>query len=424
MKGFSLRMIPVSAVLLLGSTVSAAATWSAPATVTSGGSQVLAPSVAANAAGRTASGWVSNGQLLVSIRDGVANWPAATALPSASVLANTLAVAPDGDVVAVWLEGTSVNAVLKTAAYTGGGWTPVSTLSAGAARNLDLAMDAAGNVTAAWMESSAATNTCAIRAASGTAASGFAAPALLSTDCRNVLDLTVNSRGDAIVAWSNRLVIYGGSPVIVSQRSGAAGAWSLPVIVAGATYRSNSAHVALADNGRAIAVWSDAYGPQFARRTANGTWGVPAAVDPSGSASYTGLTDVVMDATGNATAVFGIFDMTFTAKQLVARRLGSGAVAWARKTPLTSVTSVVEQVRMAANSNGSIVVGWFDSNVKANGVLYGAGVSTYENGVWSRRALAAGNPSFAAGIANGNTTAIWTSGNGATTLQSVTANVP
>jgi len=390
-----------------------AATWAPALPLADTIQPVSQPVVARGVGGREAASWVEGDHLAVSVRDGAANWPAATHFPArqAGALLTPVEVLVDGhgDVTVGWLEGPANDRRLLTRALRAGIWQDVRTLSSAATAAAALAMDGAGNVTAAWLQAGTAAGSCDIRAADAPAGQAFAGATVLSHDCRNEIDLAVNARGDALVAWSNRLVIRGGSPVIAAQRA-AGGSWSLPVIVAAPTYRSHSARVALADNGKAVAVWADAYGPQFARRNAAGRWTAAAPVDPAGRWPYTGQNDVVIDAQGNATAILGAWDASYVAQGLVASRLGAAATQWSAMQRITAAGATIEAFSVQATPAGNLVVGWMDSTLNANGMARGVGVSVREAGTWSRKLLARGQRDIAVTAGGGEAVAIWNGG--------------
>ena len=143
--------------------------------------------------------------------------------------------------------------------------------------------------------------TCALKARTGSAASGFGAAQTISnaTTCYGLAKLDVNSGGEAVAIEGATGILTGA--VIAISRS-LTGTWGTPVTVAPSAYRQNNPNVGLGNEGTAVVVWRTRSGVSYAVRS-GGTWSaaapLPVLVGQAG-----GSTGVAVDGAGNAVAIF------------------------------------------------------------------------------------------------------------------------
>ena len=216
-------------------------------------------------------------------------------------------VANDGAARAVvaWesLAGRGVEATVRDRASAG--WGPPVAISAPAARDVDVAMDPAGDAIAVWQRQpvgGAERIEVAARPPGGAWSSPTAISAQGTRARQPVVDM--DGRGGAVVAW--RRDSGGVNAVIEVAERGVDGRWSRPRALSDPDRRARRPRLAVAPDGAAVVVWEErvdgvaAVGA--ATRTPGGRWS-PAAVI-SGAVVKSHEPDVAIGASGNATAIW------------------------------------------------------------------------------------------------------------------------
>ena len=222
-----------------------------------------------------------------------------------------------GNAIAIWARAgpSAGNPVLVASfrpAATGVWGAPVDL--AGPAREvgeLSVAFDSAGNATAVWVATRADTIDEVVESAYRPFGGAWQPAVAVGAPSRDIPSLSLGSThpGDALVVWSDP---YAG--VFSSVRAAASGTWSLPVRLTEASSRVNGyrSDLAIDQTGNAVAVWSigSSSGPSIQaaiRPAASGTWAPP--VDLAGPSDSYGIpTSVALDAAGNGLAVWGSSD--------------------------------------------------------------------------------------------------------------------
>ncbi len=310
-----LRSVWKIAILLAGSVLAcsgfaAAQTWSAPQFIANG----FGIAVATNGNGTSAVLFTPlSGGLQAAVKTGT-SWGSPVTLSSlGSFGAGTgnIAVAPNGDVLAVWsfrTTNTYIPNEAQAAFFSAGHWGNPITISTNVYGNVNsfglpgIGFDSHSQATLIWEEiTSPTTVTCALRAETGSAATGFGSARTISnaTTCYGLAKLAVNSGGQA-VAVEGATGILTGAVVAISRDL--TGAWSAPVTVAASAYRQNNPNVGLGNDGTAVVVWRTRSGVSYAVRSGS-SWsaaaGLPVLVGQAG-----GSTGVAVDGSGNAVAIF------------------------------------------------------------------------------------------------------------------------
>lgn len=254
-------------------------------------------------------------------------------------------------------------------------------------RSVPVAVDATGNVTAAWNVWDGVRNV--VQTATLAKGGQWSAPAQLSgagTDAL-YLSLAVNARGDAAVAYtlSPYSSYVSGTWAEYVFRSGPNGGWTAPVKVSETISSSvgyvTNPQVALDANGRATVAYMG-YGLEATRQLVGGTWAAPTTVIGT---SITGASfstpDLAVDSAGNAIVTAAVFDPTIGVDRSsvwVARGTPSGA--WSNAVRLTDPTIPVDAyaARAAISADGALaLVGWIDHY---HGVVQ---ISRLVNGSWA-----------------------------------------
>jgi hypothetical protein len=176
-----------------------------------------------------------------------------------------LAVARSGEAFAAWCSGcggSNYGGVVRVASRApGGSWTPPQDLSPSTrtARGPRIAVDPAGDVTAAWYFKSSARVQAAYRPAGGS----WGSPLPLSEEGAEVKDppaIAVDAGGDAIVAWEAVVKDVGITPVAQAAVRPRGSGWNPPATLSppgGGEARTPVAAIDSAGNG--LVVWRAAY---------------------------------------------------------------------------------------------------------------------------------------------------------------------
>jgi len=355
-----LRVVVLLAVIAvsIGAHVAEAQTWSSPQFVANGSGI----SISTNGSGTSAVMFMpSSGGLQASVQVAGA-WSAPATLSSLGPYGNgtgRIAVAPNGDVLAVWSFSTT-NTYLpnETQAkfFTAGHWSNAITLSTSVYGNAysvglpSIGFDGHSQATVIWEQiTNPTTVTCALQAAVGNAANGFASPQIISnaTTCYGWTRLAVNSGGQAVAVEGAAGILS--EPVVGISRD-LTGTWSAPVTVAAYAYRQNQPNVGLGDDGTAVVVWRTRSGVSYAVRS-NGSWspaaGLPVLVGQAG-----GGTSVGVDGSGNAMAIF----QQVTIRPGISASYSPVGGSWQPKVQLNSGVQIVATRAGTFVDGGSTVV--------------------------------------------------------------------
>ena len=280
-----------------------AQTWSAPQFVTNGSEAVA---LATNGQGASAIlYWLNGPGLLATVgQNGV--WSAPVTLSTATSVGN-VAVAPNGDVLAVWsfhTNNTTTPIETQAAFYSGGHWGNTITVttngsatgSSSLAHLVGLGFDGNSNATLVW-EQLTGGGSCALVAVTGNSSSGFGAQQTLGNTCLGWVQLAVTSNGQALAVQGGATLEV--APVIATSRA-SNGVWSKSIDVANPYYGRQRPWVGLGNNGTAVVVWRARTFAEYAVRE-NGVWTSPAELPQGTGSSYP---EVAVDGSGNAVAAY------------------------------------------------------------------------------------------------------------------------
>jgi hypothetical protein len=286
-----------------------AQTWSTPQFVANG----LGIAVSTNGSTSAVLFMPSSGGLQASVKTG-SSWSTPVTLTSLGSFGGgtgNIMVAPNGDALAVWsfrTTNTYIPNEAQAAFYTAGHWGSPITISTNVYGNVNsfglpgIGFDSHSQATLIWEEiTNPTTVTCALKAETGNATSGFGSSQTISnaTTCYGLAKLAVNSGGEA-VAVEGATGILTGAVVAISRNL--TGTWGTPVTVAASAYRQNNPNIGLGNDGTAVTVWRTRTGVSYAVRSA-GTWSAAAAL-PVLAGQAGGVTGVAVDGSGNAVAIF------------------------------------------------------------------------------------------------------------------------
>jgi hypothetical protein len=308
-KNWMLIALLVAACVGTCSVVAGAQTWSTPQFVANG----FGIAVATNGSTSAVLFIPPSGGLQASVKTGSA-WTTPVTLSSLGPFGSgtgNIAVVPNGDVLAVWsfrTTNTYIPNEAQAAFFTAGHWGNPITISTNVYGNVNsfglpgIGYDSHSQATLIDEEiTNPTTVTCALKARTGSAASGFGSAQTISnaTTCYGLAKLAVNSGGEAVAIEGATGILTGA--VIAISRS-LTGAWGTPVTVAASAYRQNNPNVGLGNESTAVVVWRTRSGVSYAVRS-GGTWSAAAPL-PVLAGQAGGSTGVAVDGAGNAVAIF------------------------------------------------------------------------------------------------------------------------
>lgn len=244
-----------------------------------------------------------NGDLVASRYSSVSGWATATLIQPGLLDTNSeldVALAPSGKAVAVWPNPNDIFASIFTA-----GWsTPAAIESlSGNARSPQVVLGADGNGFAVWSQLDGGRTR--IRASRYLPATGFATAGDIDLDAGNAREprIAVDSMGGATAVWSQ---YYSNYDRTFSNRYVLGSGWGIAAPIDAGVGNSFDSRIAVAPDGRAVAVWRQFDGIQYdlwgsAYSLATG-WGPPTLVSTGiGDASSP---EIALDDSAKATAVW------------------------------------------------------------------------------------------------------------------------
>jgi hypothetical protein len=257
----------------------------------------------------------------------------------------TIAVAPNSDVLAVWSyrsTNTYTPNTAQAAFFTGGHWGSAITISTNVYGNVSsfgvpsIGFDGASHATLVWEEiTNPSPMTCALKAVTGTAASGFGPAQTISSSgtCFGWTRMAVNQYGAAEVLEGVPGILSGAVIAIDRQANGI---WNAPVTIGAAgVYRQRQPQVGLGNDGSAVAVWLINGNVRYAVKS-NGVWGAATAL-PGVAGTAGGAAGVAVDGNGNAVATFQQVSIA-PGTYATYRPVGG---SWQTKVPLSSGVQIV-----------------------------------------------------------------------------------
>jgi hypothetical protein len=324
--------------------------WSAPKVVANGAGFA----VSTNGTGAAA---VLFGTLSAVVETGGV-WGAPAVLSTLGPYGNgsgNLAVAPNGDVLAVWSYRTTNTYTPNTAQaafFTGGHWKNPVTISSNVYGNVNsfgvpsIGFDGASRAILVWEEiTNPSPMTCALKSATATAAGGFGPAQTISNSgtCFGWTRIAVNQYGEAEVV-EGVPGILSGAVVAIGRESN--GIWDAPVTIgASGVYRQRQPQIGLGNNGTAVAVWLINGNVRYAVKS-NGVWSAAAAL-PGVAGTAGGAAGLAVDGNGNAVATFQ--QVSIAPGTYATYRPAGGS--WQTKVPLKS------SVQIVATPAGTFVAG-------------------------------------------------------------------
>lgn len=290
---------------------------------------------------------------------------------SGSVADPRIATDASGNVFAVWRYRVGIGpmSVWANRYVAGGGWETArridTALTTEDAKDPEIAVDAAGNALALWIQEVAAGDE--TWSSTYTVGTGWGTPVKVEStpDSIDLIALGMNARGEAVAVAQ----IRSSTEVIVTVRRSVPGGWSEPV-------RLDTAQIANVDDvgvavdaaGNALVVWNEeiigGYETWSSRYTASGGWS-PAVRIAAAAGSY--YLDLAMDKAGNALAVWTTYDAANVSHIAASRYIVGQGWSGAAVIDLGGADTTVQEPRVAIDGDGNAVAVWaqYDVNLGA-----------------------------------------------------------
>jgi len=337
-----------------------------------------------------------------------------------------LAVNAAGEAVAVWMQpgggfGISIWANRYTPA---GGWGTAQRISGGieVPQEAQVAIDADGNATAVWQQRNDAGTNTDVWTNRYTAGSGWGTPVLIETGSGPAggPQVGVDASGSVIAVWAQQV---GGRASIVAARYVAGSGWGTPMTIENDDKSSISVpQIAVDGAGNAVVVWAwvvDTGGFNFvynisANRYVPGTgWGTAVPID-SNTMTPDPMPQVALDGAGNAIAVWHRRDGSVDSVATNRYTVGAG---WGSATLLETDPAITSRnARVAADGAGNAIAVW----EQYGGAITNVMASRYSAGSgWGSPVLIESDDAGSAYTpqividADGNATALWSQRNDA-----------
>ena len=270
-----------------------------------------------------------------------------------------------------------------------------------------IVLDADGNALAVWQQFLAGVYN--IWANRYTASTGlWGTPTLIET---NTVDarkpqIAMDASGNALAVWSQ--VDGANRNVLANRYTASTGLWGTPTLI-----ETNSAgdasepQIAFDASGNALAVWQQPDGTHFNiwanRYTAStGLWGTAALIEANTGDAQ--LPQVAIDASGNALAVWRLFDGTVN--NIWANRYTASTGLWGTATLIETSSGNANLPRIAVDASGNALAVWYQFDGMRDNIW--ANRYTASTGLWGTATLIETNN---AGVANNPQIAIDSSGN-------------
>jgi len=274
-----------------------------------------------------------------------------------------LALEGQGGALAAWVDSPHPSAhavapqfVQVASRPAGGTWGSLTTLSEGQFGAAHAALDARGDALVWWVrgdgEGSVAES--AFRPAGGTWQAATDLPAEWGSP--GSLSIALDARGDAVAVWEH---LAGPNHVVVSAFRPAGRRWETPQDISAPSSGATSPELVMNARGDAIAVWNSGYftssALQAAVRTPGKGWGRPRQLWSSNLAPV--APHAALDARGDAVVVWvGVDGLPSGSTVEAATRAAGGA--WQKPYPVSARGQIALAPDLAMSARGDAIVVW------------------------------------------------------------------
>jgi hypothetical protein len=316
-----------------------------------------------------------------------------------------LAFDADGNAIAVWSQSSALAVNIWSNRYTAGvGWGTATLVGLNSAFDFtpQIAIDADGNVLVVWIHVDTTYHIWANRYTAGAGWGTAAAIEANTADSADAPQIVIDANGNATAVWGQSSV---GN--IWANRYTAGAGWGTAALIEDGTGSAYGAQIAIDAGGNVLAVWAQTNGMVYSvwsNRYSAGAWGTAALIETDNAGSAEGP-QIAIDANGNALAVWAQSNGSVTS--IWANRFSSGA--WGTAQMIETDNSVnAGYPTIAFDANGNALAVWHQPRaITCNRYTIGIG--------WGTAALVdpdinnepTGPPQIAFD-ANGNAWVVWT----------------
>lgn len=287
-----------------------------------------------------------------------------------------VAMDPNGNLVAVWVENSAI--IANTMPF-GGSWGTAVTLSSATASSPKVKVDAGGNATALWIENGAATT--AALPLNGTWTGKTTLSATGATDPH----LAVDATGNVVASWTIASTIQSATKLVSSS-------WqATPDTVSDAGIASDSSQISIGSDGTVALIWhgvQNSVDKIFAvTKPVNGSWGVIQTLPSTNSATNP---RIAVDSSGKSLALWYEFTVSngrYSNVNVMSSDLPKNGV-WQSPIKLNVNSGVTNpnllQSAIGVDPNGSGVAVW---NISFDGATFFIESAVRSaNGLWTAAA--------------------------------------
>ena len=225
-------------------------------------------------------------------------------------------------------------------------------------RDVDVAVDAAGNATAAWVLDG--DTELSIKASTHPVGGTWSAPVDIATpgDLGDVDLATSSTSGVSVAVWSQTV---GGHNVVHAATRSPGGSWSPPVPLSEADHDATDPQVGLDADGGGVVSWIDGTGPvtlTYVTRSSAGAWSAPVDLPASSTPGNVADTfELAVGRTGHAVWAWEFFDTALSRRVIEAAFRPAGGSFGAPEVMSASDIDTWDP-QVAVNTAGVATVTW------------------------------------------------------------------
>jgi len=330
--------------------------WSQTPTVLSGASDNASePRLAMDPNGDVVAVWIENNVVVSSAKFFNSNWHTAVTVSGIGASSPRLVIDSNGNATAVWVQ----NAVITTSTkYYNNNWTTPIALSSSGASNPTLCVDSAGDVIAAWLRNGN------VESSSKLFGGAWQKNTAIKGTSATTLHIAIGGAGTGATAFLVWEGISNGTNVIYSSTKTISGSWSSAQIISETWHNAAQPYTAVDANGNALAIWYsyDNIGSNYtnvvvkssAFSSTSGIWSQVTALSQPGIRNpATLLARVAYDSIGNGIALWNTSfdDETFNLESAVLPLYGN----WSDPVDLVNSNLYAYSADLSATTFGDVL---------------------------------------------------------------------
>lgn len=302
--------------------------------------------------------------------------PSNISTPGQNATNPSIAVDPNGNVVAVWIESGVVKSNATTVSTN---WSStITTVSNSGASSPVVQIDQNGTATAIWVENGV------ISTSSMPLNGSWSAEVAIGGTAASSLQMAIDSSGNLVAVWVDGGVIHSATKLF-------GGSWSAtPDTLSGVG--SSSPQVAIGNDGTVAVVWQGTVSSSPAiyatTKTIGGTWATPSTISTALVNSC--FPKIAVDPNGNAMAIWYSYSLNgyiYSNVAVQASTLPAGGT-WSTPVNISAANTSAESIVNPAELSLCIIAGYNDSFATAwtssyDGAMFNYWSNMYSQGTWS-----------------------------------------